>query len=163
MANLVVPLETCQQAAVGIWPQIAPPACCTECGCHVGRPPGQQLELHSRISHLVDQMQLDMKGCCRKRANHGMALRANSCESKRPCSLGLMNPCASDSHRFYSSSTWMEDTNTSEHQIHSRCMEWHIPETPRSAWHSVGQSISGLNPAREQCRVMLMLALMALK
>ena len=45
-----------------------------------------------------------------------------------------------------------------QRQIHSKAMEWHIPKTPGSARHAVGQSISGLNPAREQCRVMLMLA-----
>ena len=42
-------------------------------------------------------------------------------------------------------------------------MAHYIPETPGSAWHWVSQFISGLHPAREQCRVMLMLALMALK
>ena len=96
-----------------------------------------------------------------------MALHANSCESNRPCSIGLViMHHASGSHNVQSSSTLINmqaacaTSKTFQNQI---IMEWHIPETPGSAWHWVSQFISGLNPAREQCRVMLMLALMALK
>ena len=167
--------EASKNTFVSIRAQLGPAATALEGLVEVSRALCQQLVLHLRIGHVSHY---NLSGSeitknpwveirCYSEPTHVMALHANSCESNRPCSIGLViMHHASGSHNVQSSSTLINmqaacaTSKTFQNQI---IMEWHIPETPGSAWHWVSQFISGLNPAREECRVMLMLALMALK